>query len=262
MGRIHLLEIEDQSWCPKFIREATTDVLLALYNLLRIYDPAYEKIHELLQKTHTRTIIDCCSGSGGPIKQLRMYLDKTEHHDVTITLTDKFPNIAAYQALEAQYPHNIKGIHHSLDATQLPTSLKGVRTLFSCFHHFRPPMARKILQDAVNNRAPIAIFESVQRTPIDFIRAFLSPFLVPFILPFSKKMSWKKFLFTYLIPLTPFTFTWDYIASNVRAYSVEELQALVDQLDAPDYQWDIGKIWSKKAKGYVYYLIGYSSTGR
>lgn len=259
MGRLHLMEIEDETWCPHFIREATTDMLLGLYNLLHIYEPAYEKINEVLEKTQVNTIIDCCSGSGGPMKQLRSYLDKAGKESVTITLTDKYPNVELYKQLEASYANKINGHPQSLDATQLLPSLKGMRTFFSSFHHFKPKSALKILQDAVNNNAPIGIFESVHRTPMDFIRAFTSPILVPFIIPFAKRMTWRKFIFTYLLPITPFTFAWDYIASNMRAYSIKEMHALIKQLDAPGYQWEIGKMWSKKAACYVYYLVGYKT---
>lgn len=260
MGRLHLLEIEDLTWCPRFIREGTTDILLALYNLLDIYEPAFAKINELIEKKNLPAVIDCCSGSGGPMQQLRKYLDKNGKQDITITLTDKFPNLKLYDHLESRFQNKIKGHKESMDAAQLPASLKGLRTLFSSFHHFRPNQALKILQNAVDNDAPIAIFESVHRRPMDFVRALTSPLLAPFIIPFSKRLNWRTFLFTYLLPIIPITFTWDYIASNMRAYSVKEMHALVNQLNAPGYTWEIGETWSKKAKCYVYYLIGYKTT--
>lgn len=259
MGRLHLFEIEDQIWCPRFIREATTDILSVLFNVLHIYEPAYQKIHEVLIKTKTNKIIDCCSGSAGPIWHLRKYLDKTGNTSVTITLTDKYPNIKSFEKLEAQYPKTIKSYKLSLDATKLPATLPGMRTFFSSFHHFQPQLAVKLLQDAVNNNAPIGIFESVERKPIDFIRALTSPFWAPLLLLFSKRMTKLKFLFTYIIPLIPLSFAFDYVVSNLRSYSVKEMHQLINQLDAPDYHWEVGKLWSKKAKGYVTYLVGYKN---
>lgn len=257
MGRINLFEIEDQRWCPGFIREATTDILFALFSIFHIYEPAYQKINELLDKTDTHSIIDCCSGSGGPMVQLREYLNKKGKDNVSITLSDKYPNVKLFQLLASTYPNQIKGHLESLDASQVPASFKGIRTFFSCFHHFKPEDAKKILQDAISNNAPICIFESVSRHPVDFLRALLSPILVPFLIPFSKRLTWYKFLFTYIVPLIPLSFTWDYIASNLRSYSIKEMHALVNQLNAPHYHWEIGKLWSRKAKGYIYYLIGH-----
>jgi hypothetical protein len=257
MGRIHLFEIEDQNWCPRLIRETITDFLLGLYSLLKIYEPAFQKICSLLTKLHIECVIDCCSGSGGPVKQLRKYLDDADKHSVTIILTDKFPNISLFQKLELAYGSRVVGKKNSIDAANLPSSLKGLRTFFSSFHHFSPSQAIKILQNAVNNNAPIAIFESTQRHPVDFIRALFSPLLTLFFVPFAKRLTWRKLFWTYIIPITPFMVMWDYIVSNLRTYSTQELHALVNQLDAPDYIWEIGKLWSKKAKCQIPYLIGY-----
>jgi hypothetical protein len=257
MARVHLFEIEDLAWCPQFVRETTTDFLLGLYNVFNIYEPAYEKVYEILQKTNTHAIVDCCSGSGGPIRKLREYLDTTDKKEVTINITDKYPNIKSFEVLESQYPNKIKGHKNSLDATQLPAELKGMRTFFSSFHHFSPDFAVKILQDAVNNNAPIGIFESTQRQTKDFFRALFSPILMLFLVPLAKRMTWRKFLMTYVIPITPFTNMWDYIVSNLRTYSPSELEALIQKLDAPGYTWEVGKLWSKKAKCEVPYLIGY-----
>jgi hypothetical protein len=259
MARVHLFELEDQTWCPRAIRETTTDFLAGLYHLLNIYEPAYEKINEVLNKTQTEAIIDCCSGSAGPIKQLRDHLDKCGNHKVSITLTDKYPNTESFKKLESLYPNKVIGHYTSIDASQFPAKMQGMRTFFSSFHHFPPEFAVKILQDAVNNGAPIGIFESTQRHPVDFLRTFLSPLFMLFVVPFAKRLTWRKLMLTYILPITPFTNMWDYFVSNLRTYSCKELQALVKQLHAPGYKWEIGKLWSKKAKCHVPYLIGYKS---
>jgi len=257
MKRIHLFEIEDQGWCPRLIREAITDYLFGLYRLLRLYEPAYEKIEKLLKKTSLTHIIDCCSGSGGPLIQLRDYLDSRNMHDVVITLTDKYPNISQYAAFEAVYGERLKGMTESIDACQLPASMRGLRCFFSSFHHFKPEKARKILQNAVDNRMPIAIFESTQFHIIDIIRSFLSPLIMLLLAPFTKRLSWRKFIITYIIPIAPLVFMWDYFVSNLRTYSRSELIKLTQELNAPEYQWEVGKLWSSFAKSHVPYLIGY-----
>ncbi|VVC77173.1 hypothetical protein AQUSIP_25000 [Aquicella siphonis] len=257
MGRMHLFELEDKSWCPRVIRETTTDFLLGIYNVFNIYEPAYEKIVEILDKTGSDTIIDCCSGSGGPIRRLRDHLDKSGKSLVVINLTDKYPNASAFASLQARYPEKIVGHDQSLDASKLPPEMQGMRTFFSSFHHFQPDEAVNILQDAVNNQVPIAIFETTQRHPMDFIRALLSPILILLILPFSRRMTWKKFFFTYLVPVTPWTNCWDYIVSNLRTYSTKEMQGLIKQLHAPGYYFETGKLWSRRARSQVPYLIGY-----
>lgn len=257
MARLHLFEFEDQAWCPGFIREMTTDFLLGLYNVFNIYEPAYAKIVDVIQHTHSNQIVDCCSGSGGPIKKLREHLDMAGQSSVTITLTDKYPNQHALTSLSDAFPKNIVSHLDSVDASQLPANLQGMRTFFSSFHHFQPDLALKILQDAVKQGAPIGIFESTRRHPVDFIRMLISPLLMLFIIPFAKKLTWRKFIFTYILPITPFTNMWDYFVSNVRTYSTQELKKMINKLDAPEYYWEIGQLWSSKGKCQVPYLIGY-----
>jgi hypothetical protein len=257
MNRIHLFEIEDLSWCPNAIRETSTDILFGLCNLANIYEMAYEKVAEIIDKTGINAIVDCCSGTGGPIKKLRNYLDQHQKNNVTITLTDKYPNIQSFEKLQKEYPTNIVGITQAVDATAIPSSLKGVRTFFSSFHHFKPEWAKQILQDAVNNEAPVAIFESTQRLPMDFVLAFLSPIAAWIILPFSKRLTFTKFIFTYLIPVSPLVFMWEYFISIFRTYSLCELQALTQKIKADDYYWEFGKLRSRKRKEGVVYMMGY-----
>lgn len=261
MKRKHLFEIEDQTWCPSLLRETTTDFLVAIYKVLHIFDPAYQKIFEIITITKVNAIVDCCSGSGGPTKQLREYLDSKNLQSIPITLTDKYPNSRLFEQLEKQYGDRLKGYKDPVDARDLPKSLKGLRIFFSSFHHFRPEHAVQILQNAVNNNEPIAIFETTKRTPAHFIKAIFSPLLMFFIMPFARRLNWQKFLVTYLIPIAPFTFMWDYIISNLRTYSEKELKILIAQLNAPHFKWEIGQLWSKKAQNNIGYLVGYPSEG-
>ncbi len=53
----------------------------------------------------------------------------------------------------------------SVDATHVPRELKGLRTMFTSFHHFLPDAGRAILQDAVDAGEGIGIFEIPRRAP-------------------------------------------------------------------------------------------------
>jgi len=260
MNRIHLFEIEDLPCCPGVIREALTDFLFGLYHLSNVYKSTYGKINEILEKTGTRAIIDCCSGTGGPVLKLRNYLDTHQKKDVKITLTDKYHNLRSFEKFEKEYPETIMGIGYSVDATKIPSSLTGLRTFFSSFHHFKPEDAAKILKDAVKNEAPIAIFESTQRHPVDFFLALTSPLAVWIILPFSKRLTFWKFVLTYIIPVIPFAFMWEYIISILRTYSLRELQALTQKIQAENYHWEFGKLKSGLRKKGVIYLTGYKKS--
>src|ERR1043166_7911835 len=95
--RFHLFEFEDQSWFPDVIRTGGSDYLRYLLAATEVYKPCIELLDQLLKQTGETKIVDLCSGGGGYAEQLYQELDKISPHPISFTLTDKFPNIQAYQ---------------------------------------------------------------------------------------------------------------------------------------------------------------------
>jgi hypothetical protein len=143
-----------------------------------------------------------------------------------------------------------------VDATRVPARLGGLRTIFNAFHHFRPPLARRILEDAFSARQPIAVFELVGREPAPLVGILFSPLVALFVMPFVKPRRWTTFLFTYLLPVLPLFILWDGLVSCLRVYSEPELRALVDGLEAPDWTWEIGRLRLGSAPAHATWLVG------
>jgi hypothetical protein len=74
--------------------------------------------------------------------------------------------------------NRIHFLRDSVDATQIPGHLKGLRTLFSSFHHLNPEEARLLLQDSAKKRQVIGIFEASARHSLSCLLycSFLSAF--------------------------------------------------------------------------------------
>ena len=143
-----------------------------------------------------------------------------------------------------------------VDATHIPASLRGIRTMFASFHHFRPDSARGILRDAFEQHRPICIFEATSRTPAAIASTVLIPILVLVITPIVRPVSWVQLLFTYLIPILPLLIFWDGLVSQLRTYSVEELKDFTRDLQSPAYQWEAGLIEIPRMPAGVPYLLG------
>lgn len=255
MNRLHLFELEDQSWFPDVIRKGITDYLQFAANRIDLYRKVMPVIKKGLEKSGTSQIIDLGSGGGGGTKKVFDHL-QAEGVDAKITLTDKFPNLDAFKAWDLATNHKISYVPESVDATAVPVELKGLRTMFVAFHHFKPADASHILEDAVHNNAPIAIFEATERSVVNFIAMLFSPLAAWVSVPFIKPFSWARILFTYIIPLIPIALTWDGLVSVLRTYSVREMKEMTAKLNAPDYEWEYGRI--KTGKGpVVVYLLGY-----
>lgn len=133
-----LFEFEDLHWFPNSIRESMTDYLRYLLTGLNFYQPIYPLLLEMLDKTKTNQIVDLCSGGGGAIEQVKRNLDKISGRNIRVTLTDKFPNFSAFTWIERHSSQQITFSNLPVDATDVPSQIKGVRTIFSGFHHFDP----------------------------------------------------------------------------------------------------------------------------
>ena len=136
MKRVHFIEIEDQVWCPKNIRDGVTDFLQHIVYTFRLYKPISMRLATALDSSGQKHLVDLCSGGAGPWLSLLDDLKKqfSENGKITVTLTDLYPNLAAFQSAKNQYPQQIDFSSASINALQVPAKLPGFRTLFSSFH--------------------------------------------------------------------------------------------------------------------------------
>ncbi|MFC6997605.1 hypothetical protein [Rufibacter roseus] len=257
--RWHLFELEDQTWFPHVVRQGMMDVLRFMITKLGIYKPTVPLLAQALQQQKQQHVIDLCSGSGGGILQVWRELQKFSDQPVQITLTDKFPNISSYQYLHETSGGALLYEKDSVDATAVPTSLAGFRTIFSAFHHFKPITAQAILKDAVNQGQGVGIFEGAGKSWHELLLVWLIfPWVILLITPFIRPFRWSRLFFTYVVPLIPLGTVWDGTVSLLRMYTPQHLRQMVQQLDAPHYTWHIGRARHWSGTG-VLYLIGYPS---
>ncbi len=255
MRRMHLIEIHDQTWFPGSLRDAVTDTLQFILNLGNLYKPAVPRLRSAFEDAGTHRVLDLCSGAGGPWRRLYRVFEQEEHFPVDICLTDKYPNLEAFHHARIASQNKISFLANPVDATQIPVELKGFRTLFTSFHHFRPEQACAILQNAVDNQQGIGIFEVPGRHPLTILLTVLVPVLPLVFVPFIRPFRWPRLIGTYLIPLIPFVLLFDGIVSCIRTYSPPELRELTVGLPANGYKWDIGE--EKGGLLPITYLIGY-----
>ena len=257
MKRLHLFEIHDQEWCPRAIRDAETDYLQFVIAKMEGYAAVVPVLATALQRTETRQVLDLCSGAGGPWFWLQPVLAE-RGLDVSVCLTDKYPNPEALKASEvSSLAHQAIRYHpEPVDVTGVPDELAGFRTLFSAFHHFRPEQARAILADAARKHHGIAVLEGTYRSALAMLLMLLVPLMVLLLTPFIRPFRWSRLFWTYLIPVVPLVSLFDGLVSCLRTYSVAELRELVEGLEAEHYEWEIGELKSKANPIPVTYLIG------
>ena len=260
MTRIHAFEFNDLPWFPPTFRRMQTDYLQFATTLGAGHKNLVPLFRRALQHAGTMEILDLCSGGTGPWLRLQQHL-KQAGLPVSIQLSDKYPNPEAILKWGKTAPQGIEYLAEPVDALHVPSHLKGMRTLFEGFHHFKPEQARLILQDAMEHKAAIGIFEASLPPSLKLFLLLISPFVTFFsyflITPFIKPRTWWRFLWTYLIPLVPLATCWDGVISLLRVYSVQELQALTASLPDNNYTWEIGVASTGTPVFAFTYLVGY-----
>jgi hypothetical protein len=229
MKRLHLFEIEDEPWCPPTIRLAITEFLATFSRLTKIYRPTVTILEELMRKASEKRLVVLGAGSGGGIMDIIDYLPR----DTEVTLTDLFP----HQGFQTSNPR-VRYLTESVNATSIPKDLEGIRVMYTFFHHLRPEMAKTVLENAVNDKQAIAIFEITERSIVGILNMFLVPIVVLFVTPMIRPFRWSRLLFTYVIPILPLALLWDGIVSAFRTYDGDDIRELVANF--PTYDWKIG----------------------
>ena len=259
MKRWHLFEIADEVWCPALIRDFATDYLEQVITATKAYEPIVEPLQRAINVAQAERVIDLCSGGGGPWRQMEKSF--AEHcPTVKIYLTDLHQNAGVQKRMRKLSSVTIQFHSDSINALHVPPELKGFRTLFSSFHHFKPTEARTILRNAVESRSGIGIFEGTQRQPIALLGMLLVPLVVWILTPQMRPFRWSRLLWTYLLPIVPFVALFDGIVSCLRTYTVEELQEFTDEFSGRDYNWEIGEAKARHSLVPVTYLIGYPTS--
>ncbi len=253
MKRRHWIEISNQPWCPRGIRNAVTDYCRFVTELSGIYDAVAPVLIDALEQTGGRLVLHLGSGAAGPWLRLQPLLRKLGL-DVTVCLSDHNPDVVAFERARRLSRHVL--VYHAklVDATQVP-GLPGFQTMFSAFHHLDPDQARAALADAVAQGEGIAVFEmGGGRSVLMLLAVIPFPVRVLFAVPFLRPFRWSTLLWTYLVPSLPIVLLLDSILSVLRIHNREELHGLTTGLDS--YSWSIGTVRGKPIPVPVLYLVG------
>jgi len=221
-----------------------------------VYAGFAERLAKAVQATGDDTLLDLCSGGGGPTLAIAGLLRDQYATPLRVLLTDLYPNLPRLERARAEGRGNVEFRTLPVDATAVPDSLPGFRLICNAFHHLPPGRARKCLADAVSQRRGIALVEMVDRSAAGLFGVTLGTSAVLAVTPFIRPVRLSRLLLTYLLPVVPLCTWWDGMVSCLRAYSPEELTRLVASLPENDYLWDIGKLPVPYSPTSLVYLIG------
>lgn len=237
------------------MRDGGTDWLGFIANVTRVFSAVAPKIRTAMEGTGTSSVLDLCSGGGGPWLTLEPELAKSG--PVKVVLSDLYPNIEALRHARARSQERL-GFHATpVDATNVPVELSGVRTMFNAFHHFPPESARSILADAVAKRRAIAIFEGTNNRAMGVLAMPLQLPAILLLTPLLRPFRWSRLVFTYVLPLIPGIVLFDGTVSFLRLYFEDELHELVAGVPGHDcFDWDIGSTRARDIPIRLTHVVG------
>jgi hypothetical protein len=98
-------------------------------------------------------------------------------------------------------------------------------TMFNAFHHFSEDEQRSICHKITNANANAYFVEILFPSPLHLLKTFIATTIgVLFLSPFIKPFSWKRLLFTYIIPINILTISIDGIISVFKSKTVKQYQ--------------------------------------
>jgi hypothetical protein len=255
LRRRQFVEIEDLDWCPRAVRDGGTDWLAFMANASGMFAGVAPKIRAAMNAVGTTTVLDLGSGGGGAWLTLERELARSG--PVTVVLSDLYPNLAALGHARSRSGGRLQVHETAVDATNVPTHLRGVRTIFNAFHHFPPDTARRILADAVAKDCPIAIFEGAGRRAIGLVAMPLQLPLLLLFTPFIRPFRSSRLALTYLVPLIPLLVLFDGTMSFLRLYLEDELRELVASTPGHErFVWDVGTMKRGGVRAGPMYFVG------
>lgn len=227
---------------PRVVREAGMAYLRFVAERFGVATAVSRLLDDVLARSGESEILDLCSGGGGPMLAVARAMRQAGRNP-SITLSDRYPDAGARRLAQASGIEGLRYERESVDALDVPSERRGLRTLFNAFHHLRPEQARDVLAAAVAGRRPIAVVEFLQRRPFLVFSACLAPLVVLIAVPFLRPFRWSWLPLTYLIPAIPLLVVWDAVVSCLRIYTRDELLELSRDAD-PDgrFEWRVEEI--------------------
>lgn len=262
MKRVQLFEFEDFNWFPNTFRNSMTNLIVVLHKMMKLDKVIAKLVRDTLQKENLNSIVDLGSGSGGSMPVVLDSILK-ENPDVTLTMTDLYPNPQAIKRFNKDGNASINYHPEPIDATNIASAPNGLKTMVNCFHHMRPEQAKSILKSAEKSGEPFLIYEMAENNmPIVLwwllLHISLSILVVMCLLmtPFVKPLSWQQIVFTYLIPVIPIFYAWDGQASLPRMYTMKDMDVLLQDCKSDKYTWEKGNVLDSKGKKKGTFVLG------
>ena len=242
LPRLQLVELNDLERTPAALRDTLIEALSRGLRWGRMLEGLVAPVRAFLDAAGTREVLDLCAGGGGPAQVLAGELGR-RGEAARFLLTDLFPRVHEWEEARRAHPGVVDFVAEPVDATAIPADLaRGrARMVINAFHHFPPPLAQAILDDAVAGGRGIFISESFERNPLGFLpfapAALAALYAGPLL---TRKDRLAKALLTWATPVALAAGIFDGLVSTMRIYDEADLRRMVAR-HGDRFRWTYGR---------------------
>lgn len=209
-------ELEDYKWFPALFRNFQTDFIGFVVRKGNVYSPFVDYLNA--QCLQALPMYDVCSGSGEPA--ISIYTQSNCFSQ--LTLSDKFPRHLRFKDATIQYDAQ------SVDVLHMPFQQHNCYTMFNALHHFSDTEKTALVNVLQNSGASAFLVELLEPTFLCILKVIFATTIGCMVLtPFIRPFSFKRLLFTYVLPINLFTIAIDGIISVLKSRSVQQYQRLL-----------------------------------
>jgi hypothetical protein len=203
-----------------------------LFRYFRLWIPA---LAGFIEKTGSRSYLECCAGSGQVMELLVSGLPKRLVRDREFILSDLNPLPEFVEQVNASTDSSIRYTEIPVDATRIPGDLDYPRIFINSFHHFPPETAGEIIKSGMQAGQGLIILEYVRHSLLGYVSMLAGSLTILLTLPFVVKPRDLPLMavLTYLLPLFPLMFLWDGVVSCLRVYRPKDLSAMIAEENIP-----------------------------
>jgi len=274
-GRWQIFEICDLSFVPDALKHCCQNTLTAHWTkrlpFIQQQAPAELAADAVLDalnsiediETSNWTVIDFCSGAGGPVPLIERLVNhgrkSRDTEAIPFRLSDISPNLDAWME-HAALSDYLSFVPQPVDASFPPFSVistttrgskeaafqagfssngsKVFRLFCLSFHHFDDETAVRVMKSTLDTSDAFAIIELQDRRIGSLVLMFLEFWLLLGVTVFWFWHDGTHMLLTYALPILPAIHCFDGLVSCLRTRTFEETMQLVESVQGEKgFQW-------------------------
>lgn len=241
LPRLQLFEFNDEAWTPTLLRQTIVESLSLALDQAQVLRPLVKPFLRFLEQSKAATLVDLAAGAGGPAGILLRELQAAGVAVPRFVLTDLYPALEPWRALQARFPGVVDFIDEPVDVTSIPPSLTGARVIINALHHFPPRLAQRALLGACEGASGLFVAECLVRNPLSFAAMAPAGLVALMGAPIrARKHQLALAAMTWLTPIALAASVWDGTVSTFRCYSQVELQKMLEPLNE-SWVWSFGE---------------------